>query len=293
LATTISPAWAKVRVVTTTTDIADIAGHVGGDKATVTSIARGNQDPHHVEPKPSFMLLLRRADLYLVAGMDLEIGWSPALERGARNPNVMRGSRGYIDCSVGIPRVNVPPGGADRAMGDVHPHGNPHYLLDPQNSIIVAGTIADALIRKDPANRDNYEKNRDSFISRVRKSQIEWLRKMQPYKGLKVVAYHDNWGHFSRRFGLDVVEFVEPKPGISPSPAHVARVIQTMKSQNVKIIIMAPYFSRNIPELIAKNTGAVIITLPHTVGAVDGADDYFQWFDMIINRLVQAARQTR
>jgi zinc/manganese transport system substrate-binding protein len=290
---TVSFAHAKLNVVTSTTDLADIVRHIGGDKVTVTSIARGNQDPHHVEPKPSFMLLLKRADLYFVNGMDLEIGWSPPLEQGSRNPRIMRGGAGYVDCSQGIPRIGVPVGGACRSMGDVHPHGNPHYLLDPQNGIIVAGTITDALVRTDPANRDYYNKNRDAFIARVRQAQVRWLQKLQPYRGLKVIAYHDNWAHFARRFGINVVEFIEPKPGISPSPAHVAKVIQTAKAQDVRIIFREPYFSANVPDLVARNTGGKVIVIPHTVDAVPGTGDYFKLFDYITDQLVEAARQTK
>jgi zinc/manganese transport system substrate-binding protein len=286
-------AYAKLNVVTSTTDLADIAKHIGGDKITVTSIARGNQDPHHVEPKPSFMLLLKRANLYFVNGMDLEIGWSPPLEQGSRNPKIMKGGVGYVDCSQGIPRVNVPVGGADRSMGDVHPHGNPHFLLDPQNGIIVAGTITDALVRTDPANREYYIKNRDAFINRVKQAQIRWLQKLQPYRGLKVIAYHDNWAHFARRFGINIVEFIEPKPGISPSPAHVAKVIQTAKAQDVRIIFREPYFSANVPDLVAKNTDGKVIVIPHTVDAVPGTGDYFKLFDYITDQLVEAARQAK
>jgi ABC-type Zn uptake system ZnuABC Zn-binding protein ZnuA len=283
------PADAKLNVVASIPDLADIAAQVGGNRVTVASIAKGYQDPHFVEPKPSFMLLLRKADLYLVSGMSLEEGWSPPLEQGSRNSAIVRGGAGYVDCSEGIQPLEIPAGGADRSMGDVHPEGNPHYLLDPQNGIIVAKTIAAALSRKDPANRAEYRQNCESFIQKVRRREARWLQKMKPLKGLKVITDHRMWSYFARRFGLDVVSCVEPKPGISPSPAHVAALIKLMKQEKIMLILRTPYFDEKIPNLIARNTGAKSIVLPNSVGAVDGAGGYLELFDCITDRLAAAA----
>lgn len=282
-------AEAKLSVVTSTPDLASIAEKIGGDKVTVTSIAKGYQDPHFVEAKPSYMLILGKADLYMVMGMSLESGWSPVLEQGARKSNIMQGGADYIDCSADVHRIEVPTGGVDRSMGDVHPQGNPHYLLDPENGIIVAKTITAALSRKDPANATFYQKNRDAFISQMREGEVRWLERMKPYKGLKVVTDHRMWSYFAHRFGLDVVGTIEPKPGISPSPAHIAELIDLMKKQNVKIIIRTPYFEARTPELIARNTGAVSLVLPNSAGAVKGVNSYFDMFEYLTDSLVKAA----
>jgi zinc/manganese transport system substrate-binding protein len=281
-------AEAKLTVVTSTPDLAAITEQVGGDKVTVVSIAKGYQDPHFVEAKPSYMLILAKADLYFVIGMSLEIGWSPVLEQGARKSSVMQGGTDYIDCSADIPRLEVPTGGVDRSMGDVHPQGNPHYLLDPENGIIVAKTITAALSRKDPANASFYVKSRDAFIQHIREGESTWIERMKPYKGLKVVTDHRMWTYFAYRFGLDVVGTIEPKPGISPSPSHIAELIELMKKQNIKIIIRTPYFETRTPELLAKNTGAANLVLPNSVGAVSGVTTYCQMFDYITDHIVKA-----
>jgi ABC-type Zn uptake system ZnuABC Zn-binding protein ZnuA len=283
-------AWAKLNVVTTTTDLADIASNIGGDKVTVTSISKGYQDPHFVEAKPSFMTILAKADLYLVIGMELEQGWSPVIEQGARNPGAMKGGASYIDCSAGIQALEVHNTKIDRSMGDVHPYGNPHYMLDPQNGIIVAETIMRAFKKKDPANASYYESNCKSYISALTKKQIEWLKAMKPLRGTKVVTYHKTWTYFARRFGLDVVGQVEPKPGISPSPAHIASLIKMMKDNNVKIIIREPHFESKIPDMICRETGAKQVVLPIMPGGVRGSDTYIRMFDYIIANITAAAR---
>jgi zinc/manganese transport system substrate-binding protein len=283
-------AYAKLNVVTSTPDLADIASRIGGDRITVTSIAKGCQDPHFVEPKPSYMLILNKADLYLVMGMSLEVGWSPSLEEGSRNPSIVAGAPGHVDCSQGIKPIEIPSGGVDRSMGDVHPYGNPHYQLDPDNGRIMAKNIAWALIRKDPSGKAFYEKNLADFNKRLIHSEIGWLKKMAPFKGLKVVTDHRMWSYFARRFGIDVIGAVEPKPGISPSPAHIAKLINLMKEQNVKVIIRTPYFDHRVPDMIAKSTGAKCIELPSSVGGISGINNYFELFDYLINKLTETAQ---
>jgi zinc/manganese transport system substrate-binding protein len=282
-------AQAKLTIVTSTPDIAAIVENIGGDRVAVSSIAKGYQDPHFVEAKPSYMLMLGKADLYFVTGMSLETGWSPVLEQGARKPSLMQGGADYVDCSLDIHRLEVPSGGVDRSMGDVHPQGNPHYLLDPENGIIVAGTVTAALSKKDPANAPYYKKNRDVFASRIKEGESKWLERMKPLKGVKVVTDHRIWSYFAHRFGLDVVGTIEPKPGISPSPAHVAELIELMKREKVKIIIRTPYFESRTPELVAKNTGAASLVLPFSVGSVSGVSSYYDLFDYITEHLVKAA----
>lgn len=283
------PVLAQLNVVTSVPDLANIATHVGGDKVKVTSIASGYQDPHYVEPKPSFMILLKKADLYLVMGMDMEVGWSPPLEQGSGNPAIMKGGKDYIDCSRGIRPQELPQMKVDRSMGDVHPCGNPHYLMDPQNGIIVAETVEKALSAKDPKNADYYRKRKADFIQKARKSQIVWLKRMLPHKGLKVVTYHKNWTYFANRFGMEVVGYIEPKPGISPSPAHMAKLISLMKQHDVKIIIRAPHFESKMPEMAARSTGARVLTLPVLMGGVPGTDDYFSFFDYLTSAIADAA----
>jgi len=283
-------ALAKVFIVTTTPDLADMARNVGGDKVTVAAIARGNQDPHFVEAKPSHMITLKKAALYLVCGLELEIGWSPVLERGSGNPDIRKGAENYVDCSENIRPIEVPSTRIDRSMGDVHPQGNPHYLTDPNNAIIVANTIKKALIKKDPANAKYYKKRYKSYKIRLIKKQIQWLKAMKPFRGVKVVTYHKSWSYFARRFGLNVVGYVEPKPGITPSPAHIARLIKTMKSNNVKILIRANYFESKIPDMICGNTGAKQVVLPLQTGGMNGADTYINMFDLIISRITNALK---
>ena len=280
----------KLNVVTSTPDLKYIVQEIGGNRVAVTSIARGNQDPHYVEPKPSFMLLLRKADLYFVTGMSLEVGWSPSLERGAGNPSIMKFAKNYINCSNLVKPLEIPTTGMDRAKGDVHPEGNPHYMLDPNNAIVISKTIEKALINKDPKHAAYYKDRRKKFVTRATKAQIRWLKAMMPFKGMRVVTYHKNWSYFARRFGLKVIGTIEPKPGISPSPSHLAKLIPKMKAENAKIIITAPYFERKMPELVARSTGARVVVLPVMPGGSPGTDGYFKFFDYVVNTLVKNAR---
>lgn len=287
----LSPAVAKLHVVTTTPDLAAIAGEVGGDKVDVQSLARGTQDPHFVDAKPSFILKLNRADLYVKRGLELEVGWAPVLENGSRNPRIL-GGPGYVDASVGIPKLEVPPAGMDsRASGDVHPLGNPHYQRDPANAKIIARNIVDGLLRIDPGDREYYEQRLADFDRRIDERLGEWLKELAPYRGAKIVTYHKSWEYFANRFGLDIIGEMEPKPGVSPSPSHLVYLIGLMKAQNAKVLIREPFYPDNLTRVVAEKTGATVLTLPEAPGGVPGTDDYFSFMDYIVKQTVGALRK--
>src|SRR5262249_2585563 len=227
----------KLYVVTTTSDLACIAREVGGDKVEVESLALGTQDPHFVDPKPSFIVKLNRADLYIKRGLDIEVGWAPVLEKGARNENILSGGRGYVDASIGIAPLEIPGGVVSRALGDVHPYGNPHYQLDPANAKVIAKNIVDGLIRVDAANRTSYEARLADFSGRLDERVAGWVHTLAPYRGAKIVTYHKSWDYFAQRFGLEIIGNMEPKPGVAPSPAHLAQLITLMQDQHCKLVI--------------------------------------------------------
>jgi len=285
-----SPARAEVNVVTTTQDLGAIAQEVGGDKIKVTSLARGYQDPHSVEAKPSFMLTLNRADLLIVVGRDLEAAWLPALITQSRNAKIQPGSNGYLDPSTSARILEIPNGTVTRAMGDVHALGNPHYWLDPENGRRIAKTIKDKLSQMDPANAGYYAEREADFGRRLSEAQQRWKAQLAPYKGLKVITYHRSWANFVDAFGLDVVGYVEPKPGIPPTPQHTLDVINAMKAQNIKLILVEPYFDLKTPNSIAEKAGGRVVVLPPSVGGVPQAADYFKLFDTDIALLLDAIK---
>ena len=286
------PASAQLKVVTSTTDLYDIAKAVGGDRITATHIGEGYQDPHFIEAKPSFVLQLRSADVWAFVGLDLEIGWMPLLLDGARNPRIRQGGSGYLDVSRAIPLLDVPSGNVDRSQGDVHPLGNPHYWLDPENGRRIAKAIQTKFSQMDGANAAYYAQRQADFDKRLTEVQKKWASAMAPYKGLKVVTYHRSWPNFAEAFGLDVIGYVEPKPGIPPTPQHTLDVIQAMKAQNVKIIMVEPYFDLKTPNSIASATGAKVLVMPPSVGGVPAAADYFKLFDVDIDMLIGAIKET-
>jgi len=285
-------AHGKLNVVTTTADLASITREVGGDFVDVTSVARGYQDPHFVEPKPSFLLLLKGADLLEVVGLDLEIGWLPPLIDQCRNASIRPGAAGYLDLSKGVEILDRPTGGVNRSMGDVHPLGNPHYWLDPANAVRIGIQVEKKLEQLQPANAAYFQKRLNDFKARMNDANKRWTAMLAPFKGAKVVTYHNSWPNFMRRYGLNVVDYVEPKPGVPPSPSHLFQLISTMKEQKVKVIIMEPYFDHKTPQSVADRTGAQLIVLyPSVGGAKTGTDDYFQLFDTNIATLVEALKK--
>jgi zinc/manganese transport system substrate-binding protein len=285
-------AQTALNVVTTTEDMAAIAREVGGDKIKVTPLAKGYQDPHFVEAKPSFVLTLNRADLLIVVGRDLEIGWLPPLITQSRNARIQPGSNGYLDPSQSAKILELPTGTITRAMGDVHPLGNPHYWLDPENGRRIATAIKDRLSQLDAANAAYYAQREADFGRRLAEAQQRWKARMAPYKGLKVITYHRSWANFADAFGLDVIGYVEPKPGIPPTPQHTLDVMNAMKAQNVKLILVEPYFDLKTPKSIAEKSGGQVVVLAPSVGGVPAAADYFKLFDTDIQLLVDAIGAT-
>ena len=259
-------AAAKIRVVTATSDLAALASEVGGDLIEVESIARGYQDPHFVEAKPSFLLKLRRADLLIVVGLQLEIGWLPPLITQSGNPRIQVGARGYLDASDFAEILEKPTGVVSRAMGDVHPLGNPHYWLDPENGRRIARGIQGKLAEMRPEDSGYFDQHFQAFSQRLTNQENVWDEAMKPLHGLKVVSYHKSWPNFVKRFDLNVVGYIEPRPGIPPSPNHTLELICMMRRDHVKLIMVEPYFDLKTPNSIGSQTGAQVVVLLPSVG---------------------------
>lgn len=274
-----------IKIVTTTSDMKSIAEIVGGNKVSVSSIATGYQNPHFVDPKPSYIINLTKADLFVTVGLDLETGWSPQLLSSSRNTKIQKGAAGYVDASEGVNLLQVPTS-ANRAEGDIHIYGNPHYWLDPINGKTIARNIANGLERVDPSNKPFYEANLVAFNNRIDTKLKEWQGKMAPYKGSKIIAYHNEWVYFETRFGLQIVDFMEPKPGIPPTPSQLVKVIKEVTSNKIKVIISSPYFTTSSSDVVAKQTGVKELTLATSVGAFNTIKDYFSLFDYNIDHLV-------
>jgi zinc/manganese transport system substrate-binding protein len=292
LAAAAPAANAAVNVIASTEDLADLTREVGGDKVKVEAIARGYQDPHFVEAKPSFILKLAKADLLVVVGRELEIGWLPPLVQQSRNAKIQPGAEGYLDASLTAKILEIPTGQITRAMGDVHPQGNPHYWLDPGNGRHIAKAIADKLSKMAPADAAYYASRYADFDKRLAEAEKRWDAQMAPYKGVKIVTYHRSWPNFTDRFGLDVIGYVEPRPGIPPSPSHTLDLIAEMKRQNVKLILVEPYFDLKTPNSIARETGATVLVLAPSVGGDKDITDFLKLFDHDVDLVVSALKQT-
>ena len=281
-------AASKIQIMTATTDLASLAQEVGGDKVEVESIARGYQDPHFVDAKPSFLLKLKHADLLIVVGLELEIGWLPPLINQSTNPKIQVGAPGYLDASRFARILEIPTGQVTRAEGDVHPLGNPHYWLDPENGLRIAKGIADKLSEMRPGDATYFAQRFTDFEQRLKQADQRWLAEMKPYEGRKIVTYHRSWPNFAEHFHLNVVGYVEPRPGIPPSPQHTVELIQQMKRDNVKVIVVEPYFDLKTPNAVARETGGEVLVLPPSVGGEKEITDYFKLFDYDISKLKQA-----
>jgi zinc/manganese transport system substrate-binding protein len=282
----------KLNVVTTTEDLAAIAREVGGDRITVEALARGYQDPHFVEAKPSFILKLQKADVLIAVGRELEIGWLPPLIQQSRNGRIQPGADGYLDASLTAQILEIPTGQITRAMGDVHPQGNPHYWLDPENGKRIAQGIAQKFSQLRPNDRQLFEQRLADFSARIDAALKRWLAEMAPYKGTKMVTYHRSFPNFAERFGLVIVGYVEPRPGIPPTPQHTLDLMNEMKRQNVKLVLVEPYFDLKTPNAIGRDTGAQVLVVPPSVGGVKEASDYFKLFDYDINLVVDAIKKS-
>ena len=283
----------KLQVMAATTDLAAIAQEIGGDKISVESIARGYQDPHYVDPKPSFLLKLSKAQLLIVVGLELEIGWLPPLITQSSNSRIQVGGPGYLDASRFARILEIPSGQqVSRAEGDVHPQGNPHYWLDPDNGLRIAKGIQLKLSEMRPADSAYFAERYESFEKRLKESEEKWQAQMNPYAGRKVVSYHRSWPNFAEHFHLNVVGYVEPRPGIPPTPQHTVELIGQMKRDGVKIIMVEPYFDLKTPNSIARETGGKVVVLMPSVGGEKEITDYFKLFDYDIAKLKQAFDET-
>ena len=278
-----------INVLTTTEDLKSITEAIGGAKVKVDSLARGYQDPHFVAAKPSFMMKAKNADLFMVIGLELEIGYEELIINGSRNQRIRIGQPGYLDVSEGVNLLEVPTTTKiDRSMGDVHPMGNPHYWLDPENVKMVAYNIAKRLSELSPGNAPYFQENLISFNKKIDEKMAEWNKKMAPFKGRKIAIYHRSWPYFVDRFGLVIACELEPKPGIPPSPAHLKEVIDIMKRDKVGVILMEVFYDEKPAQFVAGQTGARVIVVPNSVGGTKEANDYFSLMDTIINKLADA-----
>jgi zinc/manganese transport system substrate-binding protein len=282
-------AHAKLRVVITTQDPASITAAIGGDRVDVSALAKGYQDPHFLEAKPSYMLALNRADLFEYVGLDLEAGYLTAILTGARNSKIQVGQRANLNLSEAIRPLEVV-AVADRGQGDIHPFGNPHYWLDPENGRLLARLIASRLSEIDPAGKEIYAGNLVWFEKRLDEKMADWTKRLSPLAGASIITYHRSWSYFASRFKLDVVAFVEPKPGIPPTPSHTSELIQTINSKHVRVILMENFYDRRVPDLIASKTKAKVVLVAASVNGSDDAKDYFSLFEAIVGKL-QAAFQ--
>lgn len=314
---------ASIRIVTTTTDLASITKEIGGDLVDVSGIATGYEDPHHVTAKPSYILKANKADLWITVGMDLEVGWEPLILAGSRNSDIQVGSAGYLDCSATITKLEIPTV-IDRSLGDVHPAGNPHYWLDPYNGRLAAYEIMERLCRLEPAKSDVFRKNYESFKNRLDEKMFgktllsaaggddlwnmsnnrtldeycvknnihpdagSWYGMMKNLHGRKFIAYHKLWIYFNTRFGLESVDFLEPKPGIPPTPSHLARIIDVVKNNGIKLLVQSVYNNPQASEFMHEKTGITVLTLPTSVGGTPEAKTYLDLFDVITNSFVSA-----
>lgn len=280
-----NPALAAVKVVTTTQDLASITEAVGGANVSVSAIVRGDLDPHFVDAKPSYMSKMASAELVIAVGMDLEVGWLPSLLTGARNPKIQPGTMGYLDASTAIRAIEVPTGTIDRSRGDLHPAGNPHYWLNPENGRLVARLIAGRLSQLDNAHVADYTANLAAFEAKLTAKEAEWSQRLAPLRGANVVGYHMTFDYLFDAYGINVVGFVEPKPGIPPSPSHTLELAQSAKKSGVRLIAVEQYHNPADANPIANGAGAKVVVLPTSVGAMEGVGDYFQLFDHIVSLL--------
>ena len=282
-----SLASAQLRVVATTPDLAAVARDIGGDRVNVVALAKPTEDPHFVDAKPSFIVTLNRADALIEGGAELELGWLPPLLENARNGKVVAGAPGHIVASEGIKLLEIPTS-FDRSKGDIHSLGNPHFMIDPVNVKIVARNIATHFAEVDPKSAATYNANLAKFNSRLDARLVEWQKQLAPYSGAKIVTYHRDFVYLAQRFGLTIVDELEPKPGIAPSPAHLAQVIGRMKANNVRIILVQPFQNRKTAETVARQTGATVIDAPQQPGAASNTASWFDNMDNLVRAISNA-----
>src|ERR1051326_7940980 len=283
-----SIAQAKLNVVATTPDLGAIAKEVGGDQIELTTLAKPTEDPHFVDAKPSFIVKLNHADVVVEGGAELEIGWLPALLDQSRDEKMMMGAPRHNSLAKNVHLVGAPTT-LDRSRGDIHAAGNPHYIIAPSNAKIVAQNIADGFAVNDPKNADAYRANLKKFDDEIEAKLVEWHKALDPFKGQSVVAYHDSWPYFAKEFGLKIDLFLEPKPGIPPTPAHLADVILRMKQDHTHVIIVDPYLNRKTAETVARNTGATVVDVSQFPGGVKGSEGgYIPLLDSVVGAIAKA-----
>ena len=284
---------AKLNVVATTPDLASIAREIGGDKIALTTLAKPTEDPHFVDARPSFIVKLNHADVLIEGGAELEIGWLPALLDQARNEKIVPGAPGHVNCAKGVQLLDVP-ATLDRSRGDIHAAGNPHFAISPSNGKIIAQNIADAFAENDPPNAETYRANLKVFTAALDAKLVAWQKALAPFKGRSLVAYHDSWPYFAREFGLKIELFLEPKPGIPPTPAHLAEVILKMKEELARVIIVDPYLNRRTADTVARETGATVVPVTQFPGGLKGTEGgYIQLVDQLVNSLATALAATK
>ena len=281
-----SHASAALRVVATTPEYGAIAAAIGGDPSRVVTLAKPTEDPHFVDAKPSHIVTLNRADVLIEGGAELEAGWLPPLLDGARNPKIAAGTPGHIRASEGIQLLDVP-AVLDRSQGDIHAAGNPHFMMDPQNARVVAAHVAKAFCGLDEGSCAAYKTNLASFEAKLDAKTAEWVAALAPFKGTPIVTYHPTWRYFAQRFGLVSELFLEPKPGIPPSPPHLADVIQTMTARKIHVVLVEPFQSRKAAEAVAARTGAVVVEVCQFPGGLPGTqNDYIALMDADVKAIV-------
>ena len=278
---------AALQVVTTTEDLAAIARAIGGATVEVVSLTPGTRDPHFAEAKPSMIRKVYRADLLILVGADMEIGWLPPLLQSARNGRVQPGNAGYLDLSLVVPLLGQMAEPVSRAMGDVHANGNPHYWLDPRNGARMARAIADRLSELDPQQRDSYQARRVDFEQTLARKLEQWQAALSPVQGQTVIAYHTSFVYLADAFGFTITDEVEPKPGIAPSAAHLSQLVRRIKAEQIDRLIMEPYYERRSAAYLHDQTGIRIAVLPQSVGALPQIKTYFDLFDRIVAILTQ------
>ena len=284
IAVTGSSAAAQIRVVATTPDLASVAREIGGDKVSVVALAKPTEDPHYVDAKPSHIVTLNRADALIEGGAELELGWLPPLLENSRNSKISAGAPGRIVASDGVKMLEIPTS-FDRSKGDVHSLGNPHFMIDPVTVRIVARNIADHFAQIDSKNAATYNGNLSRFNTKLDAKYAEWQKELAPYRGARIVTYHKDFIYFADRFGLNIVDELEPKPGIAPSPAHLAQVIGKMKAGNAKVILVQPFQNRKTAETVARQTGATVLDTPEQPGAAPNTTTYFDMMDNLVHTL--------
>jgi ABC-type Zn uptake system ZnuABC Zn-binding protein ZnuA len=280
----------KIHVVATLTDLADLTRNIGGDHVDVFSLATGVEDTHGVPMKPSFVPKLNKADLVALVGFDCEHAFLPALLEASRNPRIQIGKPGYVDCSQGIVPLEVP-SSTDHSAGDVHPYGNPHYMLDPVLAKTAVTNICNALTATAPQFADDFAHNRDAYIAKLDAKIAEWQTAASPLKGAKFVSYHEHWPYFAAWLGMSYVGTIELKPGIDPTPRHIEDLVNEMKADHVPIVVREPQFPEKVPALIAQQTGAALVTLPIMPGGVANTPTYIDEMDYIVHSLVNALKK--